>query len=734
MDGKLLAAKELEKRRFMKNGQLDKRISNEMKIMESLEHPNIIKFTEYHDQGDFLYIIMEYAPYGDLQKYLGDRGPINEDIARPLAQQILAALHYLHRAKITHRDIKPDNILISSLDPFEVKISDFGLSKIVPHAETFLKTFCGTLLYCAPEVFPDFHNSGTKRRRGVKQYNAYSQSVDVWSFGGVLWFALCGEPPFRGVADATGEGMYNNIMSTTLDPTPLRKRNVSQACIDLLTMMLTTDPSERPTELECLAHPWLKSSGANAMITADPALQSIIEEEEEECDGPEQKLSQLSLREEIPESDDESDYLSDDDFHMLLDSRQSKRVRTDPLFPRDQGREYEGYDASVIPKHVSEGSLKLMPTADKQRLFGEIGQSALQSSGVLNVQAPAARAVPQLDGGYTSASLSGTESMVRELNMTSPQSPGSGPHTPNEPATPKTPEVAVSQHNSLEYSSKKVSQDSEPTPRARLPILTRQITLPKTPSLYWDPYDKKTHTLEYASEVSGFDFVSAQRNSTAGSSVTEDTKAGSSGIEDATRQSEGSDSVSDSVGDPSQTAAITTLSQISAELNVPPRRLGRLSATSDSFTSSLVLDIDRSRISWGRLRSNTNIYEDSKDTRIPKAAFVIFWWSSQADLQENVMELSQAGKDWTELSDLHVGIFTCATSGIAVNGKHIRQKDGKGRAIFGELHTGDIIQVYHDSRSAECLKFKCEFYLGLGKEPRASGTSFMALHGTKHLE
>ena len=233
MTGKLLAAKELEKRRFMKNGMLDKKIDNEMKIMQDLRHPNIVEFVEYHDQGDYLYIIMEFVRQGDLQGYLNQYGSMKEHVARLMAQQILSALSYLHRAKITHRDIKPDNILISDLEPFTVKLSDFGLSKVVKHEETFLKTFCGTLLYCAPEVFPDFsgQSKGTKRRRGAKTYHSYSSSVDIWSFGGVLWYALCGEPPFKGIADATGEAMFNNIMHTPLDPTPLQKAGVSAACI-----------------------------------------------------------------------------------------------------------------------------------------------------------------------------------------------------------------------------------------------------------------------------------------------------------------------------------------------------------------------------------------------------------------------------------------------------------------------------------------------------------------------
>ena len=120
MDGKIFAAKELEKRRFVKNGQLDKKIQEEIKIMQSLRHPNIIEFVEYHDQGDYLYIIMEYAPYGDLQKQINDHGPLKEDVGRSLAEQVLLGLQYLHRAKITHRDIKPDNILISSFDPLQV--------------------------------------------------------------------------------------------------------------------------------------------------------------------------------------------------------------------------------------------------------------------------------------------------------------------------------------------------------------------------------------------------------------------------------------------------------------------------------------------------------------------------------------------------------------------------------------------------------------------------------------
>lgn len=797
MDGKLLAAKELEKRRFVKNGMLDKKIDNEMKIMQGLRHENIVEFVEYHDQGDFLYIIMEYVRQGDLQGYL-NQGLMKEDVARSMAQQILNALTYLHRSQITHRDIKPDNILIADLNPFTVKLSDFGLSKVVKHDETFLKTFCGTLLYCAPEVFPDYGNGfskGTKRRRGAKTYHSYSSSVDIWSFGGVLWYALCGVPPFKGIPDATGEAMYNNIMVTPLDPTPLHNAGVSAQCIDLLMRMLRTDPATRPTDRECLNHPWLNDG---ATVPADPTLQSIIEEDESE--EAEQQLSQLRIGGEIPESDEEDDILSDEELMGFVLDREPKRVRADPLYPRHQLRDQD--DSGAEPSFQSSNlgnnaeSFQIMPTPRQPRLFGEIGQSALGSSGVLNAHAHNAlaqeddiragrgfsfdfshtvggaeqhgpfTAPPQLERGFSSPSLLGAESLVRDLNMMEPHSPVSRTQSPFMPATPKTPDVI--QHSSLDQSSKQPSQISEPTPKARTSTLNRQISLPLTASYYYNPMDPSTHNLEYASKISGIDFISnsdisqgmsngditqgmSDRAITQGilnGEITqgvhngdaaegalpadlhgnpnrEITQGGASAYE-----TSGHSTISSNDAAPSPSAAVPS---VPAELDFkpPPRRLGKLIATPDSFCPNLVLNIDKSKTSWGRLINNTVVYEDRRDTRIPKTAFIIFWYSSTSHNQDNVDELSQKGKDWTSLDNLHVGIWTCATHGISINGKHLRQKDEKGHALFGHLHTGDVVQVYHDSRGTECLKFRCEFYLGSGQKPRLAGNSFTTLLGNK---
>lgn len=114
---------------------------------------------------------MEYVSWGDLSQYSNPGSIVPEYKCRYVAHQMMNALDYLHKANITHRDIKPDNILIASHDPFTVKLSDFGLSKVIDNDETFLKTFCGTLLYLAPEVYPGYEKvkAGLPQKRRREQ-------------------------------------------------------------------------------------------------------------------------------------------------------------------------------------------------------------------------------------------------------------------------------------------------------------------------------------------------------------------------------------------------------------------------------------------------------------------------------------------------------------------------------------------------------------------------------------
>src|SRR5882757_5557935 len=100
--------------------------------------PNVVQNIEHVDWEEYLYIIMEYVPGGDLGSLIHRRGHLPESDVKVMASQLLSALKYLHGMGITHRDVKPDNILIHNFSPLQVKLTDFGLSKMVDSEETFL--------------------------------------------------------------------------------------------------------------------------------------------------------------------------------------------------------------------------------------------------------------------------------------------------------------------------------------------------------------------------------------------------------------------------------------------------------------------------------------------------------------------------------------------------------------------------------------------------------------------
>lgn len=755
--GQLYAAKELEKRRFMKNGVLDRKLDNELQIMRTIDHPHIVRYVDYRDVEKHLYIIMEYVPCGDLQQWLKANGPLPEFLANTVAQQVLDALAYLHKKMITHRDIKPDNILIAndSIADFSIKLSDFGLSKVVTDNKTFLKTFCGTLLYCAPEVFPHYDNylaangkRGSKRKNrkaGTPQrpkYHMYSQSVDIWSLGGVLWYAMALRPPFEGVADATGKGMFDKIMTTSLESTPLRERGISESAIDLLEQMLDTDPAERPTPEKCLLHEWFdnRTDPADSQMS-DPGL-GTIDEEEETTEGAEPDLSQLSLHQGEKRAEkvqDEASFNSSD--LEYLDPRQSKRFKFDARLhgrastqPRSNGQPPNPLRPTVAAADPGVRALATQ-TQPHRALFGEIDTSLLRSSGVFGKQgaafmprfeAPsegssvyaastngheqlfasaASRFGQELDGNARkyadntdrqtepgSSSL-GVEPDMRDLNMDSPGDSADSPGPDyNEPRTPRTPD------NPPHASLGQADGTSEETPKPAVPTpkntrYSRQISLPVTASFFYDPKDPSTHNPEYASSVTGYDFTSnnvmpaESFNSLAPTMPNSDISPGSS--------------TASEIVAPPQAAE--------PEFARPAPRLGKLVSTTKSFTD-ICLSLSTRVTSWGRALGNTLVFPNSEDTRVPKVGIVLYFHANGIEKAEKL------GEDWTKLPGLHCLLSTESSLGIRVNGVKLFAKDKQGRRLYGRVYTGDIITI---CSGPSTLEFECTFNHGEGKEKRS---------------
>lgn len=177
--GKEVAIKIIDKTQ-LNPGSLQK-LFREVRIMKTVDHPNIVKLFQVIETEKTLYLVMEYASGGEVFDYLVLHGRMKEKEARAKFRQIVSAVQYCHQKKIIHRDLKAENLLLDS--EMNIKIADFGFSnEFIPGNK--LDTFCGSPPYAAPELFQG------------KKYDG--PEVDVWSLGVILYTLVSGSLPFDG--------------------------------------------------------------------------------------------------------------------------------------------------------------------------------------------------------------------------------------------------------------------------------------------------------------------------------------------------------------------------------------------------------------------------------------------------------------------------------------------------------------------------------------------------------
>ncbi|XP_026479442.1 LOW QUALITY PROTEIN: ovarian-specific serine/threonine-protein kinase Lok-like [Ctenocephalides felis] len=173
------------------------RIMNEINIMKKLDHPFIVSVYNIVETPEAVFLILELMNGGDLYNKIKESKYLKEPIVKNIIYQLAVAVNYLHRQNITHRDLKPENILLqSNSDDSIVKLSDFGLSKIV-EGNTVLQTECGTAWYVAPEVI-------------LKNYKTYTEKVDVWSLGVIYMFVFVDAYPSQQLIKFAKENILSN--------------------------------------------------------------------------------------------------------------------------------------------------------------------------------------------------------------------------------------------------------------------------------------------------------------------------------------------------------------------------------------------------------------------------------------------------------------------------------------------------------------------------------------------
>lgn len=224
-------------------------IERESSILKAVDHEHIVKTLDIFDRPDSLVIVTEFLEGGELFSRIIDEKCFTEQKARDIMRQILLGVQYLHSLGIVHRDIKPENILCSGAEwPFDVKITDFGLSNFIAEAtgaedtmaanENALLSHVGTSYYISPEVL------------GKK---GYGPPVDLWACGVVLYIMCCGRFPFFGKTDAAYlRSLYNGAAMEGEGWS-----SVSSDCKAFIRQLLEMDPKLRLTAADALAAPWM---------------------------------------------------------------------------------------------------------------------------------------------------------------------------------------------------------------------------------------------------------------------------------------------------------------------------------------------------------------------------------------------------------------------------------------------------------------------------------------------
>lgn len=205
---------------------------NEMMILHSLRHPNIIRLIETMRSTSKFYIVMEYAEGGDLFNYVQNKGALSEKETRNILRQIVQAVEFCHLNGLGHRDLKLENVVLASGGV--IKLIDFGLSKTFTNNE-FMESGLGSVKYQDPD-----------RLRG----GSYAgETADLWSLGVIFFALLNGHRPFEGDFQTT-------ILKNALGKNYKYKDGLSAEARDLIDRMLEPDPLRRITLPEVKAHPW----------------------------------------------------------------------------------------------------------------------------------------------------------------------------------------------------------------------------------------------------------------------------------------------------------------------------------------------------------------------------------------------------------------------------------------------------------------------------------------------
>ncbi|XP_019705844.1 serine/threonine-protein kinase ATG1a isoform X3 [Elaeis guineensis] len=252
-----VAVKEIDKSQL--NPKIRDGLLKEISILRQVSHPNIVCLHQAIQTEDKIFLVLEYCTGGDLAAYIQRRGRVSEAVARHFMRQLASGLQVLWKNNLIHRDLKPQNLLLSSTDETPVlKIGDFGFARYLT-PQGLADTLCGSPLYMAPEIIQD---------------RKYDAKADLWSVGAILFQLVTGKLPFDG---NTHFQLFQNILATNELQFPEDVLvNLHPDCIDLCRSLLRRNPVERLAFEDFFNHkfmaPRISGTAIESQNTADVNL------------------------------------------------------------------------------------------------------------------------------------------------------------------------------------------------------------------------------------------------------------------------------------------------------------------------------------------------------------------------------------------------------------------------------------------------------------------------------
>ncbi|KAK9297816.1 hypothetical protein QLX08_008584 [Tetragonisca angustula] len=218
------------------------------KELTELHHENVVALLDCKESNYNVFLVMEYCNGGDLADYLSAKGTLSEDTIRVFLKQLAGAMKALHAKGVVHRDLKPQNILLSHNcgkacpQPHQItlKIADFGFARFLQDG-VMAATLCGSPMYMAPEVIMSL------------QYDA---KADLWSLGTIVFQCLTGKAPFQAHTPQALKLFYekNANLGPKIPP------GTSPELSDLLMGLLRRNARDRMPFDEFFGHPFLQGS------------------------------------------------------------------------------------------------------------------------------------------------------------------------------------------------------------------------------------------------------------------------------------------------------------------------------------------------------------------------------------------------------------------------------------------------------------------------------------------